>query len=209
MINKKLASEVIPSGNKNYFLHYMIAKNDSQYISLSRSDKQPDGTYLGKTVVIFEEDFEFLISAFSSLFHTAAYALEKEKTTLDLFRDAQSKKAAKGIKSWDPELRPREKFIQYGAGMLSDRELLAMLIGSGTPNVTAIDLAEKILNAHQNNLHRIAVLDHESLAKFKGIGPAKASTILASLELGNRMNKSNNSFKFQKGKKPLAFLKKA
>jgi DNA repair protein RadC len=90
------------------------------------------------------------------------------------------------IKSWSPEDRPREKLQLKGRSSLSDAELIAILLGSGTSTLSAVDLAKKILQISGNNLHDLARQSINDLVKIKGIGEAKAITIIAALELGRR-----------------------
>ncbi len=90
------------------------------------------------------------------------------------------------IKSWSPEDRPREKMLMKGTTALSDAELIAILIGSGTPKMSAVELSKKILQLGNNNLNELAKLSIKDLTKIKGIGEAKAITIVAALELGRR-----------------------
>jgi len=90
------------------------------------------------------------------------------------------------IKSWSPEDRPREKLLLKGTSALSHAELIAILIGSGTATLSAVEVAKKILQAVENNLHELAKLSVNDLMKVKGIGEAKAVTIVAALELGRR-----------------------
>lgn len=90
------------------------------------------------------------------------------------------------IKKWAEEDRPREKMLQKGKEALSDAELLAILIGSGNKEESAVDLAKRILMHTENNISILAKLDMTELMKFKGIGEAKAITIAAALELGRR-----------------------
>jgi DNA repair protein RadC len=90
------------------------------------------------------------------------------------------------IKSWSPEDRPREKLLLKGTPALSDAELVAILIGSGTPKMSAVELSKKILLQGNNNLNELARLSVKDLMKIKGIGEAKAITIVAALELGRR-----------------------
>lgn len=93
------------------------------------------------------------------------------------------------IKEWAEEDRPREKMLLKGVASLSDAELLAILIGSGNSNETAVQLSQRILNSAENNLNALAKLTiHELISGFKGIGEAKAITICAALELGKRRN---------------------
>lgn len=90
------------------------------------------------------------------------------------------------IKSWAEEDRPREKMIEKGAVALSDAELIAILIGSGTKEETAVDLAKILLKNNNNDLNLLGKLDINDFCKLKGIGKARAVTIAAALELGRR-----------------------
>ncbi|WP_316799651.1 UPF0758 domain-containing protein [Pedobacter frigidisoli] len=184
MKNPNLTTENFSSGNRNYFIDFKRAINDSSYICITRSDKLLNGGYRRSNVVVFEEDFHFLVSAFSSLFHSAAH-LQLDGAEYSCRQKIVN--CGKGIKSWDPDMRPREKFIAHGTDALIDVELMAMLIGSGRPNQSAVALCGVILKAVGGRLDLLAGQDHKSLAKFTGIGPAKSSAILAALELGRRM----------------------
>jgi len=90
------------------------------------------------------------------------------------------------IKNWAAEDRPREKLSLKGKSTLSDAELLAILLGTGTPTLSAVDLAKNVLQSAGNSLHELARLSARDLMKIKGIGEAKAITIIAALELGRR-----------------------
>lgn len=90
------------------------------------------------------------------------------------------------IKNWAVEDRPREKLFLKGKSTLSDAELLAILLGTGTPTLSAVDLAKNVLQGAGNSLHELARLSVKDLMKVKGIGEAKAITIIAALELGRR-----------------------
>lgn len=91
------------------------------------------------------------------------------------------------IKEWAEEDRPREKMLLKGIASLSDAELLAILIGSGNSNETAVQLSQRILSSVDNNLNALGKLSVKELkAKFKGIGEVKAIIINAALELGKR-----------------------
>ena len=90
------------------------------------------------------------------------------------------------ITQWADEDRPREKMRMHGAGALSDAELLAILIGSGNTEDTAVELMRKVLAGFGNSLAALGKTDVETLCTYKGIGPAKAITILAATELGRR-----------------------
>jgi DNA repair protein RadC len=90
------------------------------------------------------------------------------------------------IKTWAEDDRPREKLILKGKAALSDAELIAILIGSGSRNETAVALSKKILASIDNNLNKLGKMWVADLQKFKGIGEAKAISILTALELGRR-----------------------
>lgn len=92
------------------------------------------------------------------------------------------------IKEWSAEDRPREKFFKKGAQSLSDAELLAILIGSGTKNISAVELSKIILSEADNNLIQLGKFTLEDFEKNKGIGRVRALVILAALELGRRRN---------------------
>lgn len=92
------------------------------------------------------------------------------------------------IKSWAEADRPREKLLAKGKSALSEAELIAILIGSGNTEESAVALSKKILNSVENNLVELGKLDVNALCKFKGIGEAKAISIIAALELGRRRN---------------------
>lgn len=95
------------------------------------------------------------------------------------------------IKEWALEDRPREKMLQKGVSSLSDAELLAILIGSGNSDESAVQLSQRILHSVGNNLNSLGKRSIKELTNgFKGIGEAKAITIAAAMELGRRRNNS-------------------
>ena len=90
------------------------------------------------------------------------------------------------INQWAEEDRPREKMMQKGAEALSDAELLAILIGSGNTEESAVALMQRVLAACHNDLNRLSKWEVRDFSRFKGLGPAKSITIMAALELGKR-----------------------
>lgn len=90
------------------------------------------------------------------------------------------------INQWAEEDRPREKMATLGAGALSNAELLAILIGSGSTKESAVDLMKRLLNDCNNNLNTLGKMSIHDLCQYNGIGEAKAITILAACELGKR-----------------------
>lgn len=99
------------------------------------------------------------------------------------------------IKDWAGDDQPREKMMLHGADALSKSELLAILIHNGTPRRSALDLARELLEACRGNLHSMARFTIADFTKIKGIGPAKAVTIKAALELGIRKEADRLSFR--------------
>lgn len=98
----------------------------------------------------------------------------------------QEKTTGFSIKNWKEDDRPREKLSNKGRVTLSDAELIAILIGSGNRDESAVCLAKRILASVNNNLNALGRLTLNQLMQFKGIGEAKAITIAAALELGRR-----------------------
>lgn len=117
----------------------------------------------------------------------------------------QEKQHSFSIKHWSDDDKPREKLIHKGKSALSDAELIAILIGSGSRNESAVELSKRILAKVNNNLNELSKLSLKQLMHFKGIGEAKAVTIAAALEMGRRrrgedahqiakINSSNDAF---------------
>ena len=98
----------------------------------------------------------------------------------------QDKPASFSIKNWSQDDQPREKLRDKGKAALSDAELVAILIGSGNRQESAVALCKRILASVDNNLSELGKLSIKQLMEFKGIGEAKAITITAALELGRR-----------------------
>ena len=90
------------------------------------------------------------------------------------------------INQWAEEDRPREKLMRQGAEALSNAELLAILIGSGSPKESAVDLMKRVLNDVGNNLNTLGKMSLHELCQYNGVGEAKAISILAACELGKR-----------------------
>jgi len=94
------------------------------------------------------------------------------------------------IRNWAEEDRPREKLLLKGKSALSEAELIAILLGSGTRSISAVELAKQLLSAVDNDLNKLAMLTVKELMKFNGIGEAKAINIISALEIGRRRKDS-------------------
>lgn len=97
-----------------------------------------------------------------------------------------TKKVNLSIKQWKEDDRPREKMLLKGRDSLPDAELIAILIGSGNRQESAVDLSKRILASVNNNLNELATLSISDLIKFKGVGEAKAISIITAITLGRR-----------------------
>ncbi len=99
------------------------------------------------------------------------------------------------VKEWASEDRPREKMLLHGKKELSNAELIAILLRSGIPGKNAVEVAKEILNLTNNSLTALSQFNFKRLASIRGLGSAKAATLLAALELGWRMQGEINSSK--------------
>lgn len=95
------------------------------------------------------------------------------------------------IKDWAKEDKPREKLIEKGRKEVSNAELLGILLGSGTKELSAVHLGKEILAKAGQSLHTLSEMEVSDLVKYKGVGPAKAVTIVAAMELGRRLQGEN------------------
>ena len=186
MLSNVLMSESFSSSEKRrYFLDFKRTSKDSKFIQISRSDRQPDCSFLRSFVVVFEEDFHFLISAMSSLFHHSAHLDQQGKTVQDIRNDHITDKRW-GIPGWNVEKKPRERLLEYGPDALDDSELLAILIGSGTAGEDAVALSDRILKS-LGGFSGLIGRDISTLSRFNGIGPAKAASIIAAMGIAVRI----------------------
>lgn len=110
-----------------------------------------------------------------------------------MIEDGYTKKLS--IKAWAEADRPREKLLEKGKAALSDAELVAILISSGNDEESAVELSRRILQAVNNDLNELGKLTVADLTKFRGIGEAKAISIIAALELGRRRKSSDTTQK--------------
>ncbi|RZJ76755.1 MAG: DUF3276 family protein [Flavobacterium sp.] len=185
MKNEILASESFSSGKRHYFLDFKVAANNSNYVQFTRSEQQQDGSFKRWSFVIFQNQFEDFISGFSSLFRAAAYQGKGYTTVKELHQELKIKR---GIKAMPTDARPREKMALNGRSEMDNAELLAILIGSGSPNESALELAGRILDGLGGSLTGLADISLADLCRFHGMGIAKSSTVMAAMELALRLS---------------------
>src|SRR4051812_22469525 len=110
------------------------------------------------------------------------YLVKQSAITVQQYKDKIS------IKAWAEADRPREKLSTQGRRSLTDAELIAILIGSGSRTESAVELSKRILHHYGNDLNNLGKASISELSRFKGIGEAKAISIIAALEIGRRRN---------------------
>lgn len=177
-----LSSEHFGATDKrHYFVDLKLANNQTHFIQFTRSELQPDGSYKRWPFIVFEEHLEdFLITVYAML---DAVALVNREYIAVADLGNPSHKRMKDLPEAD---RPREKLAASGAASLTTVELLAILLGSGSPQASALDLAHSILDFH--GLAGLKSASLGGLCRFKGMGVAKSSVLLAAIELGRRLD---------------------
>ncbi|WP_419699050.1 UPF0758 domain-containing protein [Mucilaginibacter sp. NFX135] len=178
-----LAEEKFSYYDRHYKITVNRAVNQSTYLRLACTENRT-GEWQTQTMRFFEGDIKRFVESLNSVFVAAAYRAGPDKYQGNLFGAPE---AVKGIKSWEPEARPREKLMEQGREAMSDAELLAMLIGAGLPGVTAVDLAEQVLGVAGHDLKRLAALTAEDLMAIRGIGHARALSVISAMELAVRL----------------------
>jgi DNA repair protein RadC len=188
MKNSALASETFSRGKNHFFFDLRRAVNQSNFFCFTKSILQADQSYKRETITIYDQDIENFITAISSLLHAARY-IDRQDVTVHQLREEQTIKNATGIKAIDPALRPREKLATTGAWSLTNAELLALLIGSGSADESAIELGARIMSLVGDDPRGLSGLNFYQLCLLKGVGLAKASAVLSAIELSYRMQK--------------------
>ena len=111
------------------------------------------------------------------------------------------------INRWSPDDRPREKLVKYGHKSLTNSELLAILLGSGTPKESAVMLAQRMLAQYDNHLDQLTQCSVEELCEFHGVGLAKATRLTAAFELVRRHKQTPlNRIQFSSSQSVFDFL---
>lgn len=184
MKNRMIATESFRSGKDIYFFDYMEAVNGRHYLRIARMENCPDGPSKRTKVVIFEDVIQPMIAAFAYLLHSGAYAENQEETPKDIREKAQEIRAL--MESMDPDMPLRERLSLYGAGTLTEHELVSLLLGLGTTSDEATHMADELLGHLGGNIAKLIGMTQADLCRMPGIGMAKCSVILAAMELGRR-----------------------
>ncbi|NVM62141.1 hypothetical protein FHW88_000417 [Mucilaginibacter sp. SG538B] len=177
-----IAQEDFTIGKRHFYLDYRLAVNHSRYLNIACIDHGNHNERTGLRV--FQREIPPFVEGISSLFHHATHREIMIEKQGGLFKEPQ---AVRGIKSWLPEDRPREKMLTGGREIMSDEELVAMVIGAGLPGVTAVDLARTVLQKAGGELKKLATLTAADLMDIRGIGHARALMIMADMELAVRL----------------------
>jgi DNA repair protein RadC len=177
-----LASEMFGHGRKHYFIDVKKASNDTHFLLITSSEKfQNDDKYYRRTIQLWEEDLGFFVEALSMILSQLAHGeLSPPEVKMELVKDPKGMKA---IAEYD---RPREKLHALGAGALSNAELMAILLCTGSSELSVLDLCGKIMKSVKDDPSRLLIRTAEDFCRFQGIGVAKAATLMAALELGRR-----------------------
>ncbi|WP_170122785.1 UPF0758 domain-containing protein [Mucilaginibacter oryzae] len=177
-----LASETFSRGRMRYYIDVKRALNDTYFILFTVSEYFPNpNTHCRQTILIWQEDLAMFVEAFSMILGQVAYG------QLDLPEaEMNAVKNHKGMKAIAEYDRPREKLHALGAGALSDAELLAILLGTGSSELSVLDLCHKIMGSVGHEPSRLWLRSAEDYCRFPGVGVAKAATLMAALELGRR-----------------------
>ena len=177
-----LATESFSHGRKHYFIDVKKAVNDTHFLLITSSEQLAnDPQYYRRTIRLWEEDLGEFVEALSMVLSRLAFGdLENQKSVIEVVKDP------KGVKALADYDRPREKLHALGARALKPEELLAILLCTGTTEVSVLDLCKKIMRSLQGEVSGLLEMTAEQLCGFPGIGVAKAATLMAALELGRR-----------------------
>jgi len=177
-----LASESFGHGRKHYFIDVKKAVNDTHFLLITSSEQfRQDEKFYRRTIQLWEEDLAMFVEALTMILGQLAHGQLNGQAKLELVQEP------KGMKALAEYERPREKLHALGAGALADFELLAILLCTGTSEVSVLDLCKKIMRSVKHDPKRLLVQSAAELCKFPGIGVAKAATLMAALELGRRV----------------------
>ncbi|HTE00592.1 MAG TPA: UPF0758 domain-containing protein [Mucilaginibacter sp.] len=176
-----LATETFSHGRKHYFIDVKRAVNDTHFLLITSSESfQNDPKYYRRTIQLWEEDLATFVEALTMVLNRLAYGDLAPIDTLKVVKDPT------GVKALEVSDRPRERLHALGARALSNAELLAILLCTGSSELPVLDLCRKIMKSVKDDPSRLLNRTAENFCRFPGVGVAKAATLMAALELGRR-----------------------
>jgi DNA repair protein RadC len=177
-----LATETFSHGRKHYFIDIKKAVNDTHFLLITSSESfQNDPKYYRRTIQVWEENLGQFVEALTMVLNRLAYGdLAPASADMKVVKDPT------GVKALAEYDRPREKLHALGAGKLNNAELLAILLCTGSSELSVLDLCGKIMKSVKDDPSRLLTRTAEDFCRFPGIGVAKAATLMAALELGRR-----------------------
>ena len=184
MKNRMIATESFRSGKDIYFFDYLKAVNGRHYLRIARMENCSGGPTKRTKVVIFEDVIQPMISAFAYLLHAVGHSDSQGERPKEMREKAKEIRALRA--SMDPDMPLRERLGLYGAGILTEHELVSLLLGLGTTSDDATHMADELLGHLGGNIAKLIGMTQADLCRMPGIGMAKCSVILAAMELGRR-----------------------
>ncbi|MFB9844093.1 UPF0758 domain-containing protein [Mucilaginibacter ginsenosidivorans] len=178
-----LLSESFGHGKKHYFIDVKKALNDTHFILFTSSEEYAEKQYHRQTIQLWEEDLAFFVEALSMVLAEIICGDGPRPFTRPELKVVEDPKGMQAIPAED---RPREKLHAFGAASLSNAELLAILFCTGSSELSVLDLCQKIMRSVKDDASRLLTRTTGDLCRFRGVGTAKAATLLAALELGRR-----------------------
>ena len=178
-----LVSESFGHGKKRYFIDVKKAVNDTHFILVTSSEEYADKQYHRQSIQLWEEDLAFFVEALSMVLTQMTCGDGPRLFTRPEMKVVEDPKGMQAIPTED---RPREKLHAFGAASLSNAELLAILFCTGSSELSVLDLCRRIMGSVKDDASRLTLRTTEDFCRFKGVGAAKAATLLAALELGRR-----------------------
>ncbi|WP_439697039.1 UPF0758 domain-containing protein [Mucilaginibacter sp. AW1-7] len=176
-----LATETFSHGRTHYFIDIKKAANDTHFLLITSSESfRNDPQYYRRTIRLWEEDLAMFVEALSMVLGRLAYGDLAPADTMKVVAEP------KGVKALEVPGRPRERLHALGARALSNAELLAILLCTGSSELPVLDLCRKIMKSVKDDPARLLTRTAEDFCRFPGVGVAKAATLMAALELGRR-----------------------
>jgi DNA repair protein RadC len=176
-------SESFGHGKMHYFIDVNQACNNTLYMLISSSEKYDTDKFRRQTVMIWEEDLGMFVEGLSMILSRMVYGEGPKPFQRP---EVLKLKDPAGILALPESDRPREKLHALSAAALSNAELMAILLCTGSQELSVLDLCKKIMRSVKDDPSRLLTRTAEDFCSFRGVGVAKAATLMAALELGRR-----------------------